>query len=282
MSTMTTTSRGSSPGRGDWKETLGRIGIAGKGVLFTVIGIMAIQLAAGDVSRANATNQGAIEWIASQPLGQFLLVALTVSLFALAAWRLLDAAVGDPVEGSEPSARAKYAVKGLLYLSLAAGALTTTIAAWNSSDGQAGGQGGGAQASGGGRQQATATVLEWPAGQWIVAAIGLGVIGYAFYVFKAQTMDEKFLERIAVAPDSWVAKLGRFGYAARSVVYVVIGYFLLQAGITYEAGQTKGLSGALQEISGKGWGQWVLWGVALGLFAYGLFTLAEAKYRRAA
>lgn len=272
-STARATSRGTGPANGDWKETMGRVGLVGRGVMYSVIGLLAIQLALGDASK-QASNSGAIEWIASQPLGKFLLVALTISLFALAGWRLLDALVGDPVEGSEASDRAEFAVKGVVYLSLAVGALSATIANWSGSGSSSGG------GSESGNQQATATVLEWPAGQWIVAGVGLGLIGYAFYTLKKHVVDEEFLQRMYVSGDGWVAKLGRLGYAARSVIFLVMGYFLVQAGLTHEAGKTKGLSGALQEISGKGWGQWLLLAVAAGLLAYGLFSLAEAKYRR--
>ena len=87
----------SAPGHSDWKETLGRVGLVGKGVLYTVIGLLAVQLALGDASSDQGTT-GAIQWIAEQPFGRFLLVALTVALFALAGWRLLDAMVGDPVD----------------------------------------------------------------------------------------------------------------------------------------------------------------------------------------
>lgn len=273
---MTSTTRpgGTGTGNQDWKETMGRVGLVGRGVMYSVIGLLAVQLALGDASQ-DASKNGAIEWIAGQPLGKFLLVALTISLFALAGWRLLDAVVGDPVEGSEVSDRAEFALKGAIYLSLAVGALSATVANWS---GGGGGSGSGSGSSG--NQQATATVLEWPAGQWIVAAVGLGVIGYAFYTLKKHVLDEEFRQRLAVTGDGWVTNLGRAGYAARSVIFLVIGYFLVQAGLNHEAGKTKGLSGALQEISGKGWGQWLLFAVAAGLLAYGLFSLAEAKFRR--
>lgn len=282
---MTTlTARGvSSPGRGDWKETLGRVGLVGKGVVFAVVGFLALQLALGDASQDTGKN-GAIEWIASQPLGKFLLVALTVSLFALAAWRLLDAVVGDPVEGDEASDRAKYAIKGLFYVSLAISALSATVSNWSGSGSGGSGSGGsgGSGGSEGQSKQATATVLEWPGGRFLVIAGGLAIIGYALHLFKKHAIDEGFLQRMDIGTDSWLSTLGRFGYGARSIVYVVIGWFLFQAGVTYEAGKTKGLSGALQELSGKGWGQLVLFGVAVGLIAYGVFAMAEAKYRRAA
>lgn len=273
------TTAGSRSGPRDWKDTLGRVGLVGKGVLFAVIGVLAIQLATGDAAQQTSYN-GAIEWVADQPFGKFLLVALTVSLFALAAWRLLDALLGDPVEGSEASDRAKFAVKGVLYLGLAIASLSATIANWTGSEGS--GPSGGTTGGGGGQQQATATVLEWPGGRWLVVAAGLAVIAYAAYVVKKHTVDQEFTERLERGRDSWVATLGRYGYLARSAVYVAVGWFLIQAGLTYDPNDAKGLSGTLQELSGEGWGRLLLWGIALGLLAYGAFNVAEAKYRRAA
>ena len=84
------------------------------------------------------------------------------------------------------------------------------------------------------------------------------------------------------APSSWIAPLGRFGYAARSVVFALIGWFLFQAGLDYRPDESKGISGSLKELAGEGWGQAALWVVAIGLLSYGLFNLAEARHRRAA
>jgi hypothetical protein len=123
MTTITETLRHApSPGRGDWKETLGRVGLVGKGTLYAIVGLLAIQLATGDVS-TDASKAGAIEWTAGQPFGQLLLVALTACLFAMAAWRLLDAVVGDPVEGDDAKDRIRFAARGHLYLGVAIGAL---------------------------------------------------------------------------------------------------------------------------------------------------------------
>ena len=60
-----------------------------------------------------------------------------------------------------------------------------------------------------------------------------------------------------------------------------MGVFFFLAGLNHDSDEATGLSGLLQELSGKGWGQVVLWLIAVGLFVYGLFTLAEAKFRRA-
>lgn len=279
--TTTTTTRAhtqmSGHGGGDWKERLGRVGLVGKGVLFGVIGLLALQIAQGDAA-ADATHTGAIEWVGEQPFGKFLLVALTVSLFALAAWRLLDAAVGDPVEGSETSDRAKYAAKGVVYLGLGIAAAATTAANWSRSRSS----GSSGSSSGERSAEATATVLEWPMGRWLVIGAGLAVVAIALYIVKKHVVDREFLQRMSITSTSWIAGFGRFGYAARAVAYGLIGWFLVRAGLTYDAEKANGLSGTLLEVSGETWGRLLLWAVAVGLLAYGVFTLAEAKYRRAA
>jgi hypothetical protein len=79
---------------GGWKEPIGRLGLVGQGVVATIIGLIAIRIAAGDKDEA-ATSEGAVAWLAEQSLGKFLLVALTVALFALALWRFLCAVMGE-------------------------------------------------------------------------------------------------------------------------------------------------------------------------------------------
>jgi hypothetical protein len=255
-----------------WKDRLGRIGLAGRGVLYGVVGLLALQLAFGSPDE-EASTQGAMAWIAERPFGKFLLVALTVSLFALAAWRFLDAAVGDPVEGDESSDRVRFAAKGVVYLLLAVAALSTTAANWSAGSSSSG--------SGQTEQRATDTVLDWPMGQWIVAAAGLALIGYAVYMFKRHAMDATFMERLASASDA-VERLGRAGYAARSVVWTVVGVLLVQAALSYDPEQAGGLSTALQELAEASWGRLLLIAVAAGLFAFGAFCVAEARFRRAA
>ena len=95
-------------------------------------------------------------------------------------------------------------------------------------------------------------------------------------------VDEDFVDRLDVGEDHWVSRLGRWGYLARSIVWAIIGIFFVQAGINYDPDKANGLSAALQTLAGDGWGQGLLWVVALGLLAFGLFTLGEARYRKAA
>ncbi len=234
----------------NWKDILGRVGLVGQGVVAAIIGILAIQLAMGDQSQAT-TKDGAVTWLAHQPAGKFLLLLLTVALFALAAWRFLDAIFGDPVEGDEPTKRIKFAALGVVYAAFAVTALSVTIANWTGHAASAGGSsGGGDQAS----QKAASTVLDWPAGQWLVALGGIVLIGFALWSIKHHVIDQSFTKRLEKGDGTWVARLGQAGYAARALVYIVIGWFFVQAAITYDPNQAKGLSGALPGARGKGLG----------------------------
>src|SRR5690349_1909784 len=121
-----------------WKDRMGRVGLTGRGLLYGVVALLALQLAFGSPG-GEASPQGAIAWIAQHSFGKFLLVALTAALFSLALWRFLDAAIGDPVEGDEASDRVRFAAKGVVYLSLAIVSLKATIANWGGSPASASG-----------------------------------------------------------------------------------------------------------------------------------------------
>ena len=261
----------------DWKDPIGRLGLVGQGVVAAIVGFLAIRIAMGEKDEA-ATSQGAVAWVAQQPFGKFLLVALTVGLFALAAWRLLCVLMGDPVEGSAPKDRVKYAALGVIYTALAIATFVITIDNWTGSGDTAGET----QSGDEGSQKAASTLFDWPAGRWLVGILGGAVIGYAAYNFHKQVIKKQFAERLDAGESSWVVRLGLIGYTAKSLVLGVIGYFFIQAAIAFESKTAKGPSGALIELSNEAWGRALLWVIAVGLFAFGIYCIAEAKYRKAA
>lgn len=276
----TTTSSRTHPGSGesDWRSALGRVGLAAKGVLYLSLGVLAVQFVYGTSSASETSTTGAIEQIARQPFGQALLIILTIGLVALTLWNALRAITGDPVEGSEGKDRAKYAVSALVYAGITVTSAGILGANWGKS--ASGGGGGGSQ------EQATAAVLDWPAGQWLVGLAGLAVIALGLYTIYKHTIEEEFMTRLARSQmsdkvESAVEGAGRAGYGARGLVFVVVGVLLIVAAIQHDPSEAGGLSGALQSLSGSTWGAVLLWVIALGFVLYGLFALAEAKYRRA-
>jgi hypothetical protein len=261
-----------------WRDPLGRAGIATRGLLYLVVGFLAIQFARGEVSGSEVNQTGAFETVAEQPFGKLLLVLMVVGLAALALFRIVQACFGDPVEGDEASDRLRFAGKALIYIFLTVTAIKVTVDAWSAGPDQTAAKNAGDQQ----QQRTTSTLFDLPAGRLLVVALGLVLIGVAVYHMWHHVVQASFMERMA--PPSGVEKVveafGRVGYAARAVVFVVSGVFFLVAAAQYDPNKSKGLSGSLQELAQHGWGRVLLWATALGLFAFGVFCLAEARYRR--
>ena len=114
--------------------------------------------------------------------------------------------------------------------------------------------------------------------------IGAGVVGAGLYQFyKAYSNKfEKRLRMAQVSADSrqWVRRVAKLGLTARGVTFVVIGWFLVRAGLTTDAGEARGLGGALRTLSQQDYGPWLLGGVGIGLAAYGAFAIVTGRYRQ--
>lgn len=262
---------------GDWRSALGRVGLAARGVLYLVFGILAFHFALGDTSSSQVSDRGAIQYVQGQPFGTQLLWVLAIGLAALALWQLVTAVTGDPVKGSDPSDRAMYAFKAVAY-----GATAVTAFAALGVSGSGGGSGGG-----GGQSKATAFLLGLPFGQWIVGAIGLGVIGYALYTVYKNVLNTRFMRRIMTNQldhdtTETVRAGGRWGYGARGTVIGLIGAGLVVAALQHSADQTRGLGGSLVVLARQSYGTWLLIATAIGLGLFGLFSMVEARYRVAA
>ncbi|WP_148129269.1 DUF1206 domain-containing protein, partial [Dulcicalothrix desertica] len=74
----------------------------------------------------------------------------------------------------------------------------------------------------------------------------------------------------------------RFGIAARGFVFGIIGIFLVLAAIQVDGSEARGLGGTLAVLAQQPFGSWILGVVALGLIAYGIYSVIQARYRRIA
>ena len=252
-------------------ETLGRVGYAAKGVVYALLGVLALNAAfgAGDPEGRGGTLRA----IAGTSYGPFLLWALVVGLAAYGLWRFALAVLDPKHEGDDAEGllkRAGYVVSGVAYLTLAYTAFRVVTGA--------GGSGGA-----GGTEERAETVLGIPGGRWILAAVALGVIGYGVYQFvrayRASFMDHFDLDGVAARNREWVRRAGRAGLSARGVVYVLIGTFLGQAALRGDSDEAGGLDAALAALQGQGYGPWLLALVALGLVLYGVYCGVNAAYR---
>jgi hypothetical protein len=127
-------------------------------------------------------------------------------------------------------------------------------------------------------------VLGWPGGQWIVAAAGVVFIGVALYQgYKG--VSRKFLEEDKTGQMSPFVKrcftrIGVVGHLARMVAFGLIGIFVLKAAIDFAPKKAVGLDGALEKLARQTYGTFLLAVVAAGLIAFGLYSIADARYRR--
>ena len=256
-----------------WIERLGRLGYATKGAVYALVGALALAVAIGAGGQTTDPS-GALETIGEQRFGLILLVLITVGLAAYAFWRLFQAVKDADREGSDArgiAVRIGHAVAALAYLGLALSAGQLAVAS-----------GGG----GGSPQDWTAYLLSQPFGQMLVTGVGVAVIGYSltqlYQAYKAQFREYLKLGEMSVREDTWVTRTGRFGFAARGVVFAIVGIFLVQAGLRFDPSEATGLGGALKELLRQPFGPWLLGLVAFGLIAYGLFMIAMARYRRIA
>jgi hypothetical protein len=251
---------------------LARAGFAARGVLYVIIGCIAVEIAFGH-SGNQADSAGAVRLVASTPVGLVALWLLVAGFVGLALWRLAEAAYGGPGPGERKAGSRIAAVgKGAVY-----GALAFTIAKYAI----------GAGAPKSSNQQSadlTASVLHHPGGQIVVVAAGFAlVIGGAYVAYSSWRQD--FLKQLNMAGASQrtrrvVKWLGQVGGIARGVVFAAVGVFLIVAGAKAQPDQAKGIDATLRAFAQTPLGPWLLVVVAIGLVTFGLFSCCEARWRK--
>jgi hypothetical protein len=260
-----------------WVTMFARLGYAAKGIVYLIIGALAVELAVG---RGGATTdqRGALRTIYEQPFGKFLLGVVAVGLIAFALWSFIQAVFDTEGKGKDAKGilgRIGYAAVGISYGLLAVGAIELVA-----------GTGNGGQSSTSSAQDWTGKILHYPAGIFLVVLIGLIVLGLAGYMlyraYSANFKNKLALQQMGSQVRKWGIYLGRFGYAAMGVVFCIVGLFLIIAAVKHDPNDAKGLDSALQVLLHQPFGPILLALVALGLFAYGVYSFVEARYRRMA
>jgi hypothetical protein len=257
-----------------WVEKLARFGYAAKGFVYAIVGVLAVQAAFGQGGKTTDTK-GALGAIAAQPFGKFLLALVTVGLIGYVVWCFVQA-LKDPEHKRDGAKglvrRIGYGISCLVYTSLAFSAIRLIMGS------------GASRSSTSSQQDWTARVLSQPFGQWMVGLVGAIVLGFGFYelyqAYKAKFRKQMKLNQMSATEEIWATRIGRFGVAARGVVFAMIGFFLLQAAHQSDANKVQGLDGALRSLAQQPHGPWLLGIVALGLVAYGIHMGVQARYRR--
>lgn len=83
--------------------------------------------------------------------------------------------------------------------------------------------------------------------------------------------------RSSEEPQEWIERMARFGYAAKGVVYVLVGVLAFQAAFNW-GGQVTGSKGAFQTIAAQPFGNFLLFIIAIGLLGYVLWRFVQALW----
>ena len=250
-------------------EWLSRAGFVARGLVYGIIGLLALKLAIGSGGKTT-DQQGAMRTLAQQPLGRTMLVVLAIGLAGYAMWRFTRAALGRGPEGSDRGFdRIAALASGLVYAAFFVLAVEIVLDAH-------GGKTGSPKAT-------TAGVLSWPAGPLLVGLAGLVFVGVAGYqAYRGVTRDflhDSKTEEMRPEVKHWVARVGTVGHLARAVVFGLVGAFLIKAAVQYNAKAAVGLDGALAKVQHQTYGHFMLGVVGRGRRAVARYTIKHAPHR---
>jgi hypothetical protein len=255
--------------RGRAAEVLARAGLTARGVIYLLIGLVAILIAVGQGGR-EADQAGALKLLASKPFGLVALWLLGLGFAAYALWRLSEAAFGVSGEGYGAGPRLKSAARAIIYIGFAV--LTFDVIAGT----------GGSQARR--EQDWSAKVMHHSGGRWLVGIIGLAIViaGLALVIEGVRAKFMRLLEtsRMNPATQKVVKRLGMIGTIARGAIFALAGGLVVEAAINYQPSKARGLDKALLMLRDQPFGEFLLGIAALGLIIFGVYALCEARWHK--
>ncbi len=254
-----------------WIERLARLGFAAKAVLYMTVGALAARAALGLGGNATPDSRAAMRSLLEQSYGRVLVGIVAIGLIGYAAWRIVEG-VKDPERrgrGAKGIAmRARSIGTGILHAGLA---LSAVRLAMYQAD------------SGGGQQKSwAARALATPGGEIALWGVALALMGYGVYQIykgvKAKLDKRLTLGRMSYRARHALVAVSRFGIAARGVVFGAVGLLIMRAAQQHDPNEAGGIREALRELIALG--QWPFVAISVGLIAYGVYQLIEARYRR--
>ncbi len=254
---------------------MAQFGFYTKGFLFIVIGVLAIMVAIGDKYGMLTDPTGALSAIAQITFGKILLMIFSLGALGHGVWNILRGAADIDGAGKDWKGIIKRIIPvgiGIFYIYLAWKAFDLVITANIKS------------ANGTVQKTFVTILLNLPLGAILVSLIGLGVISagiHEFYSGITGKYQENF-KMYKVSGDKLIIInfLGYFGFVARAVIFLLMGYFFISAAFYYDPKVAIGLDGALLTLSHIFFGKILLFITAVGLVCHGILSLYEAKYRR--
>ena len=256
-------------------DALGRLGLTARGVVYVLIGVLALRLAGagpGESPDEEASTTGAVRAVADGPFGTVLLAALVLGLVGYALWRLSEAAGGHREDEGWTRTRHRLQELGrvVVYAVIASTAVQVLLT-------------GAAPDQEEQTDSVSALVMEQPLGRLVVGGAGLAVGAAGLYLAgngaRQEYMETLHTHRMGVAWTRAAHVLGLVGYVARGLVFLAVGVFVVRAAVTFTPQDATGFDGALRELLAVPAGTALVGTLGGGLLVFGLFSLLQARWR---
>lgn len=247
-----------------------RLGLAARAGMYLLIGVLAVLVASGH-SSAETDQWGAMQQLDHRGPGRFVLWIVALGLAGYSVWRFSEAAFGAAGDGKKVGPRLKSFGRGCIYAVIAFMAFQIVTGGGNRSQA---------------RRQVTLTseVMRHTGGRVVVALVGV-VVAIVGVTLMYEGATRRFARYLDLSGTSAVTRrgvrvIGVIGTVARGAVFTLAGIFVVQAAWRYEPKNAAGLDRALRSLRDTPAGPWLLGAVALGLVLFGVYGLAEARWRR--
>jgi hypothetical protein len=254
-----------------WLERLTRAGLIGYGALHLLFAWLVLRIAFG-TAPADGDQSGALHTLAGKPYGAALIVALVAGLIAMTIWQIFEASIGHRDQRGRHRVYERLASAGR--------AAFYTYLAWTGIKVLKGKNKSTADL----QEQASQDLMVSSGGRFAVAAIGVtvAVIGAGLAVYGLTRKFEKHLKtsRMTAQVRQTIRRLGEIGYTAKGAAYGAAGVLLVVAAVNYDPDKARGLDAALRAMAAQAYGTWMLVVTAIGIAAYGLFSVVQARYRK--
>lgn len=245
---------------------LARVGLTARGCVYVLLGVLAVVVGLG--GRAHVDQRGALTEVVSRPFGGVLVGLLAVGFAAYAVWRLSEAATGVVGEGDRTGPRLQSLVRGLVYAGLAVTAVSVLLGARGTQSGQQG--------------SLAREVMQQPGGRWAVGLVGVIVLVVGMAMVR-EGWSKKFMRYFGYLPSrlrTAVVRLGQVGTVCRGVVFAIAGFLVVLAAWNADPEKAGGVDEAFKTLLEQPFGPALVVGLGLGLVVFGVYGLAEARWRR--
>lgn len=240
----------------EWFERAARAGFIASGVLHILLAWIILRLAFG--AAGNADQSGALAQLGSQTGGAIMLWLAAAGLAALGLWHLAEAVVERDAKD-----KVKAAAVGVVNIALAVSAARFAM--------------GGGQSSGQQNAGMSAQLMQSGWGKAVLIVVALVLIGVGgYHVYKGAT--KRFKKELTRSKGSVVTPAGVIGYVAKGLVLAGAGILVIVATLTSDPAKASGIDAAVKTLGSAPFGRILLVLAAIGIAAYGVFSLIRGRY----